>query len=109
MRFQRGNAARTRIVLSLAASADLLVPVVVYRRHPDTRPVHTQVTAALILALLIAAVVWAVLWGTARRIRRSPSGGVRTWIALTLALALRVVIALALSLRGRNRPTQRFI
>jgi hypothetical protein len=99
MRSQRGKQGRARIVLSLAASAEFLVPIVIYRRRPDMRPVHTRVTAALILVLLGAAVIWAALWATTWLIRRSPSGGTPTWI-VCLALTGVIVALQATSVSG---------
>jgi hypothetical protein len=89
---QLGKEGRARIVLSLAVSAEFWIPVVMYRRRHDTRPVHTRVTAALILILLSAAVIWTALWASAWLMRRSPSGGTPTWIVCLALTAIGVAL-----------------
>jgi hypothetical protein len=92
---------RSPIVLSLAVSLDLWVPVSVYRRHPSTRPIGARVIGALLLALLGAALIWVTLWAATWLIQRARPEGVRrqeslcSWAtSLMIAGAFSVILAL---------------
>jgi hypothetical protein len=92
---------RSQIVLSLAIGLDVWIPVALYPRHPNTRPVASRAFAAVILVLLSAVLIWASLWGAAWVIQRArPGGGGRRELlgsraaSLTIAGAASVIIAL---------------
>jgi hypothetical protein len=90
----------SRIVLSLVVSLDVWVPVGLYPRHADPRPVG-RAFSILIIVLLSAATIWATLWGATWLLQRARPRGVGrrellgTWAtSLTVAGAVSVLLAL---------------
>lgn len=90
-----------RVFLSLAVSLDLWVPVVLYRRHPSTRPVSSRVIGTAIIVLLSAALIWATIWGAMWLVQRArPAGAGRrkvlgVWVtSLAVAGAFSMIGAL---------------